>query len=141
VRPAKLRLTADRAAQRRKRRGNSWGEGAGVELRQTRHRCTGTPARHGRIALEHRGARSRLPAGEAQGGTGVWTQLTAMAPQGRRPPTPELGGGVGWLRAWLSAIRTEGKKKRMGAQETSEKKMGGGGRLRGATWREGECGA
>jgi hypothetical protein len=87
----------------------------------------GTPARHGRIALEHRGARSRLPAGEAQGGTGVWTQLTAMAPQGRRPPTPELGGGVGRLRAWLSAIRTEGKKKRMGAQETSEKKMGGGG--------------
>jgi hypothetical protein len=49
-----------------------------------------------------------------------------MVPQGRRPLTPELGGGVGRLRAWPSAVRIEGKKKRMGAQETSEKKMGGG---------------
>jgi hypothetical protein len=98
-----------------------------VELRRTRHRCTGTPTRHGQIALERREARPRLPAGEAQGGTGAWTQLTAMVPQGRRPLTPELGGGVGRLRAWPSAVRIEGKKKRMGAQETSEKKMGGWG--------------
>jgi hypothetical protein len=41
---------------------------AGVDLRQTGHQWTGTPARRGGTASERHGARRRLPAGEAHGG-------------------------------------------------------------------------
>jgi hypothetical protein len=63
-------------------RGGSPKWGTGVELRRTGHRCAGTPARRGRAAPEHSGTRRWLPYGEAQGGTGTWTWLIAVAPHG-----------------------------------------------------------
>jgi hypothetical protein len=56
---------------------------ARMELRRTGHQCAGTPVQRGQTALEHHGPRWWLPTGESQGGTGVWTRLTAVAPHGR----------------------------------------------------------
>jgi hypothetical protein len=56
----------------------------------------------------------------------------------QRAPTPELGDGTGWLRAWPSVVWTEGEKVEPGSGGVCEEMEGGlvratphGGRRRG----------
>jgi hypothetical protein len=82
---ARQRSVMGTACWRGKR--NGWGRGApkwgaGVELRWTGHRSTGTLAWRGLTSLERCGARRWLCVREAQGGVGMWTRLMAVAPHG-----------------------------------------------------------
>jgi hypothetical protein len=84
-----------------------------------------TPARRGRAAPGRRGARRRLPAGEAPGGTGAWMRRMSGPSHGWRAPTSELCGGAGRLRAPAVGGSNRGEKG-MGSGGVWEENRGGG---------------